>query len=825
VARAVRGLGVTDALAPVIDRLVEEARACQRQGRLEESLSLAQAALAQRPDCAAALHLVGIVALARGQWPEAVGWIARALMRDPDCAEGHNDLGVGLAGWGKPAEALAAFETALSLRPDYADAYNNLGLALRDLGHVDEAIDAFGAALSIAPYLAPAHNNLGIVLRAAGRTEQAVSAYRMALSLRPDYPEAQNNLGNALAELERWDEADAAYRMALSLRPDYGDARYNLGNLLMRTGRLDEAILAYRAALAPTVENPDRALQLGRTLMVAGRMADAHAVLRAAVARHPEAGPDLHLALGETLAELGRRDEAAAAYRAALARDPGLARIHLALGQLLEESGVAGAAIVALSQAHALAPDSALTLSHLCRQRQQVCDWDGLEAECARLLDLVRAGERVPPFAVLALPGATAQDQRDCARVWARGLDVVPLPPDGASVRARGPDRPIRIGYLSADFHDHATAYLTAGVFERHDRARFAIAGYSLGPDDGGTMRRRLAAAFDDFVDLSSLGHAEAARRIRADGIDILVDLKGYTRNARTEIVAARPAPVQVAWLGYPGTLGADFIDYALVDSVVAPPEEAALFVERPVFLPHCYQCTDDRRPIARDAPSRADCGLPPTGVVLCCFNNTYKIAEPVFSVWMRVLRAVPDAVLWLLETGPGVADALRRAATARGVAAARLVFAPRISQADHLARHRLADLALDTLPYCAHTTASDALWAGVPLATCRGDTFPGRVAASVLRAAEMPGLIAATLAEYEEMLVRLATDRAELAAARARLAALRAEAPLFDTGGFTRALEAAFIHMANLSRGGHAPRSFSVGPDGRVTDTRSASS
>ena len=328
-----------------------------------------------------------------------------------------------------------------------------------------------------------------------------------------------------------------------------------------------------------------------------------------------------------------------------------------------------------------------------------------------------------------------------------------------ARPHASAPKPKTTIAYLSADFHEHATAWLIAELFEKHDHGRFAIYGYSYGPRDDSPLRRRLACALDRFVDVRDLSYAEAARRIAADEVDILVDLKGYTQDARSEIVAFRPAPLQVSYLGYPGTLGAEFMDYILVDDFVVPPEQQPFFTEKLVHLPGCYQVNDSRREIAPRTPSRAECGLPEEGLVFCCFNNSYKITPQVFGVWMELLQAVPGSVLWLLEGNRFMPANLRREAEGRGVAAERLVFAPRKPLPEHLARHRLAALFLDTFPVNAHTTASDALWAGCPVLTLAGETFVSRVAGSLVRSVGLPELITASLEDYRATALRLARE------------------------------------------------------------------
>jgi predicted O-linked N-acetylglucosamine transferase (SPINDLY family) len=377
-------------------------------------------------------------------------------------------------------------------------------------------------------------------------------------------------------------------------------------------------------------------------------------------------------------------------------------------------------------------------------------------------------------------------------------------------VRPRRSRSKIRLGYLSADFRAHAVAYVIADVFEKHDRERFEVIGYSFGPEDGSSMRRRLEKAFDRFVELRDTSFLEAARRIAGDEVDVLVDLTGYTQHARTEILALRPAPIQVNYWGYPGTMGARFMDYILVDDFIVPSAQQPFFTEKLVHLPGCYLPASQRE-ISPRTVSRAEYGLPEKGFVYCCFNNNYKITPEMFDVWMGLLQAVPGSVLWLLEGNREAPPNLRREAEARGMPAERLVFAPRTALPDHLARHRVADLFLDTFPYNAHTTASDALWAGCPLVTLAGETFSSRVAGSLLRAIGLPELITTSLEQYRDTALRLARKGDALAELKSRLEANRAKSRLFDAGQFARHLEKAYSAMCQIHESGKEPCAFAV--------------
>jgi len=565
-----------------------------------------------------------------------------------------------------------------------------------------------------------------------------------------------------------------AFRNAISLRKDYVEAINNAGIVLQELGRTDDALAGYRLILSVRPDDAEAHNNLGAALLGQGEPQAALSELQQALAQRPDY-PEAYYNLGNAWRELGKIEGALAAYQTALR----------------------------------LRPDFADALSQLVYHRRHACDWHDFEADQGRLLGMVRGGAaRVPPFYLLATP-ASAADQLACARRWVEPL----LPQPDELFRhdvGREHDR-IRLGYLSADFHQHATAQLATELFERHDRARFEVIAYSYGPDDGSPLRRRLAQAFDRFVDIRALPHRAAAARINADEIDILIDLKGFTQYARPRIAAYRPAPVQVSYLGYPATMGAPFIDYLIVDPFVVPESEQPHFSERLVHLPGCYQVNGRNREIAASVPSRRDCGLPAHGLVLCSFNNSYKITPEVFAIWLRLLAAAPGSVLWLLASNDLVDRNLRREAAQRGVDPARLVFAPRLPLAEHLARHRHADLFLDTFPCNAHTTASDALWAGLPLLTCVGPTFAGRVAGSLLAAVGLPELITPSLGEYERTAAALARDPPRLRELREALQRQRETSPLFDASRFAARLDAAYARMWRMWRNGDVPTTFAV--------------
>lgn len=596
---------------------------------------------------------------------------------------------------------------------------------------------------------------------------------RSALELAPGRPSIVSNLAAALIGQKKFSAARGLAEQALAADPNNAEAWLNLGRCHEHERALSAALDAYRRALAI---KPDYA--------------------------------EAWCNSGNAYTALERFDEALNAYGKATALKADFAEALGNLAIVLNRVNRPAEAIQRIERAIALKPHLPYGSGIRIQAKLALCDWSSFATDSATIARQVAEGRpAVQPFAFLGLPSDPAL-QRRCAEVYAAdkypAAPPVTFPPPVAGRR-------IRIGYFSADFHRHATAYLMAGLFELHDRSRFEIFGFSFGASTQDDMRRRLEAGMEHFFDLHGKSDAEIVALARELQLDIAVDLKGYTQNERAGLFAARMAPIQVSYLGYPGTMGAGFIDYIIADAVVIPPGHEKHYSEAVVRLPHTYQVTDRSRPISDRVFTRTECGLPEQGFVFCCFNNNYKLTPESFDIWMRLLHKVPGSVFWLLDSSEGVADMLRKEAQARGIAPERLVFAKRMASPEHLARHACADLFLDTFHYNAHTTASDALWAGLPVVTKIGSCFAGRVAASLLRAANLPELITETPEDYEALALALATDPERLRAVRDKLARQRLLCPLFDTAGFTRDLEAAYEAMQARWLHGQPPAQIAV--------------
>jgi predicted O-linked N-acetylglucosamine transferase (SPINDLY family) len=675
-----------------------------------------------------------------------------------------NNLAIAQYEQGKTDHAALTAQKVLEIDQNNIDAYLTLSTCQKDQQHYDEALKTCQKIISIDPTIVEAHCNLGSCLSKTQKHNEAIASFDRALALRPDSVEAWLGRGNVFTELKRYNDAFAAYDKALALNGDLAGAWLGRGNVFTELKRYNDAFVAYNKALAL---KPDLA--------------------------------ETWLGRGNVLTELKRYNDAFAAYDKALALKPDLAEAWLGRGTVFIELKQYKEALAAYDKALALKPDLTEFQGGRLHCKMHLCDWSNFTTECQHLISAIRNNKsNTNPFAFIAI-STSREDQLKCAKLWINEkYPTVSKPIWNGEIYKH--DK-IRIGYVSADFQQHATSDLIAGLFEGHDKAKFKTVAISIGPDDNSKIRVRLTKAFDSFSDVRLLSDEEIASQIKHNEIDILVDLKGFTQDARTGIFAHRPAPIQVNYLGYPGTMGGNYIDYIIADQTLIPLLHQQDYSEKIVYLPNSYQVNDRKRAISEKAFSREELGLPHNGFVFCCFNNSYKISPEVFDCWMRIIKNVKGSVLWLLEVSEPTTCNLRMEAKARGIDPDRLVFAKKLPAPDHLARHRLADLSLDTLPYNAHTTASDALWAGLPVLTQIGETFAGRVAASLLNAIGLGELIATTARQYEEIAIELAINPEKLAAIKTKLANNRLSTPLFDTQLFTRHIENAYEAMYERHR------------------------
>jgi predicted O-linked N-acetylglucosamine transferase (SPINDLY family) len=746
---------------------------------------------------------LGVAILEQGRTGEALPILRRALAREPEDADCRLNVGRALAQAGDPDGARAEFEAILRLAPDHADAAYNLGVLALQAERLAEARPWFERVLHASPRNVDAMVSLGIVLQKESRLDEAAARLHQALGLDPSNATACAELARTFALQGRLEEARERYLAALETGPRLAVAHEGLASVCLSLGRVGEAIDHLRATLRTEPDNGGVLLTLAGALFQAGQL-----------------------------------DEAEACARRALEADPGVAESYSTLANIHVVRGEIEPAIAALDSGYARTGDSTL-LGMLAHQLRQACDWPRWRAAWEDMASRLDAGELLgSPFWLLSTP-TTAAQQLAYARRWAlhrfKLVTRASTPGDHTGRNDRGGNEPgrsdpggnepgrsdpggnepgrsdpggnepgrsdpggrrLRIGYLSSDFREHAVGHLIVEALELHDRERFEVFAYSHGPDDSGSTLRRFRAACEHFVDIAREPDDVAAARVRADALDVLVDLKGYTVGDRLAIMARRPCPVQVTWLGYPGTTGAAFIDYLIADPVLVPPGDESGYSEHVVRLPHCYQ-PNDRRRESTATRDRQEYGLPADAFVFCCFNQTYKITPEVFAVWMRLLQRIPGSVLWLLDCNRLARRNLIEAARAHGVAEGRIVFAPHLPNAQHLARYRAADLALDTFPYTSHTTLSDALWYGCPAVGLTGETFAARVSGSILTAAALPQLVTDTLDAYENLAGKLAAEPRLLEEARAGVARAKNGARLFDLDAFTRDLEDIYVRLA----------------------------
>jgi len=627
----------------------------------------------------------------------------------------------------------------------------------------------------------------------AGNFDSANSILKRVVQVDSKNVPALHILGLIKISQSNFSEAADYLAKAARIHPNDASIRYNLAKALSDSGNDKDALAHHKKAVALAPNNPEAWLSYGKTASNLGRYEDALVWYSNAISLKPDYA-EASLNKGATLKELGRYEEAIAFAQQALSINPNLAEAWSNKGVALKALKRYEEVIANYDRALSLKPNIDWVSGDLLHTKMKICSWSGLAESLEDISKKVASNEKVAnPFPLLALTDDALLHKKS-AEIYTQSSH--PFNPVLGSILKRPPGQKIRIGYFSADFHDHATGYLIAELFELHDKTQFELVGFSFGPIIDDKMRQRLEKSFDQFIEVGRKSDAEVAQLSRDLNIDIAVDLKGFTQDARTGIFSYRAAPIQVNYLGYPGTTGTNYIDFIIADKILIPSELQSCYSEKVVYLPNSYQVNDRKRLISDRQPTKQELGLPEKGIVFCCFNNNYKILPKTFEGWIRVLKAVEGSVLWLLQDNSLAAENLKKEAEKQGVASDRLVFAERLPLPEHLARHRQVDLFLDTFPCNAHTTTSDALWAGLPVLTLMGTSFASRVAASLLNAVGLPDLITNTQEEYEALAIELALNPKKLADIKLKLANNRLTAPLFDTPLFTKNLETAYIEM-----------------------------
>jgi len=698
-------------------------------------------------------------AFQNGNFDGADSILKRVLQVDSKNLPALHILGLIKASQSNYREAADYLVRAARIHPNDASIQYNLAKALSDSGNDKDALAHHKKAVALAPNNPEAWLNYGKTASNLNRHEDALVWYNNALNLNPNYAEALLNKGATFKELKRYEEAIAFAEQALLINPNLAGAWTNKGVALKELKRYDEAIVHYDKALSLKPDHAEGWSNKGATLHALKRFDEAITHYEKALSLKP----DYHEAWsnkGVTLHELKRYDEAITHYEKALS----------------------------------LKPDVDWVSGDLLYTKMTICSWSGLAESLEDISKKIIANKKVAnPFQLLALTD-DALLHKQSAEIYVQ--TKYPFNPTLGLIPKYPRRQKIRVGYFSADFHNHATGYLMAELFELHDKSQFELVGFSFGPIENDEMRQRLEKSFDQFIEVGRKSDVMVAKLSRDLHIDIAVDLKGFTQNARTGIFAHRAAPIQLNYLGYPGTLGANYMDYIIADKTLISPELQSCYSEKVVYLPNSYQVNDRKRVISDKKFTRQELGLPEHVFVFCCFNNNYKILPATFEGWMRILNAVEGSVLWLLQDNLLAIENLKKEASQHGIDEGRLVFAERMPLSDHLARHRHADLFLDTFPYNAHTTTSDALWANLPVLTLVGQSFASRVAASLLNSIGLQELITKTQEEYEALAIELAKKPEKLSAIKFKLVNNRLSTPLFDTPLFTKNLEAAYLMM-----------------------------
>jgi len=788
-----------------------------QSGQLQKAEGICKRILEIDPGHSDCLHLLGVIVNHVGKRNVAANLVNKAIQNNPENPIYYNTLGVLFQGQGRSEEAISCYRKVLKLKPDHPDPYYNMGNAFKGQGKSEKAIACYQKALQLKPDYADAYNNMGNVFQDQGKSEEAVACYQKALQLKPDYADAYNNMGNVFEGQGRWDEAISCYRKVLKLKPDHPDPYYNMGNAFKGQSKPEEAIACYQKALQLKPDFADAYNNMGNVFQAQGKSEEAVACYQKAL----QLKPDLvgtYNNMGNVFQDQGKLKGAISCYQKAVRLKPDYADAYNNMGIAFQDQGRSEEAIACYQKALELKPDLADACNHLVHQLQHTCAWQNLGSLTAKLDGLtggaLNNGTRTAeaPFVSLARHNDLSHNFA-VAKSWscdiARSMSDLKMRFSFDGKRS-GKTR-IVVGYLSNNFQNHTMAHLMLGLFGLHNRDEFQISCYSYGDDDGGLYRKGIQRDCDKFVDIRNLSHAEAAKCIYEDQVDILVDLMGHTRGSRLYISALRPAPIQARYLGLAGTTGADFFDYIITDRIITPEDHAQHYSETFVYLPHSYQVNDRTQAISNRAWKRAEFGLPEDSFVFCSFNQAYKIEPVMFDSWMKILRQVPEGVLWLQRANETVEKNLRLETEARGVKPERLIFSQKLPPDEHLARLRLADLSLDTRIVNGAATTSDALWVGVPVITLQGGHFASRMSSSILTAIGLSELVTHTLEDYEAVAVRLARNPGELQAIRQRLEKNRLTEPLFDTPRFAGNLEKAYKEMWEIFLGGERPRQIEV--------------
>jgi len=784
----------------------------QNLGQFESMAKHLEKVLSIKSDFAEAHSSLGIALKNMDQLDDAALSYQKAITIKPDYLEAHNNLGNIFKDLGQLDDAVQSYQKAIAIKPDYPTLHNNLGIAFKELNQLDDAVSSYKKAISINPDYPDSHNNLGVTLFELGQLDNAVSSYKKALAINPDYAEAYNNLGTALKDLGQFKNAVQSYEKALAISPDYAEAHNNLGNMLKKLGRLDDAILSYEKALTINSDDVDTHNNLGNAFLKLERLDDANNSYEKALVINPNYA-DTYYNLGFLLLKLERAEDALKSNEKALSLKPKFAEGYAAKGRILTELEQHDKALESYAIASDIDPSLAYNFGTLLNTKMMLCHWDNLPTLLSELKTKINNNEKATtPFDLLGLiddPGISKKNTEIYANEEFPKSDSLP------QIKSYPKHKKIRIGYFSADFKLHPVATLTAELYETHDRNRFEIHAFSFGPDTKDEMNLRIKAGVDHFHDVCAISDKDIALLARSFEIDIAVDLGGYTSDSRIGIFAMSAAPIQISYIGYLGTMGANYYDYLVADLIMIPKENQKYYSEKIVYLPN-FQVNDSKESLPEMTFTRQDIGLPEEGFVFCCFNNTYKITPTTFDSWAQILKSVKGSVFLIFADSQSTKDNLTKEIIFRGVDPKRLIFADSLPRSEYLARYRVADLFLDTLPYNAGTTASDALRMGLPVLTLKGNSYPSRMASSIIHSVNMPELITSSQEDYESLAIELAIDLEKLKIIKDKLLSNLSTAPLYDTPLFTKSLESAFSKMYDSYQKGLDPDHIYVEQNGK---------
>lgn len=666
-------------------------------------------------------------------------------------------------------------------------------IELHQQGELEQAEQIYQKLLAVNPINSEVLHLLGVIAYQRGQFQHAINLISIAIEISPDIPDFFVNKGNALQELKLLGEAISSYEQAIALNPNYAEAYINMGAALKDLSRLQDAVKIFDKAILLRPDLAEAHSNRGIALKGLNDFQGAIASYDKAISINPNYA-EAYYNRGISLQELKQLEAAVESYDRAISLNSVYAEAYANRGAAYKDLKKIEAAIDSFDKAFEINSDTEYLIGMRQHARMFVCDWDDFDNQILELRRRIQLGMQATTcLSAVALP-LSAKEQLEVSKVWVK--NHYPYNPCLGPIPKYANSQKIRIGYFSADFQNHATAHLMAELFELHDKEKFELFAFSFGPNVHDEMRQRISLVFNQFIDVTQQNDLEVAQLSRKLGIHIAIDLKGLTQDSRLGIFSYRAAPIQVSYLGYPGSLGAEYIDYLIADKILIPEPSQVNYVEKIVYLPNSYQVNDRKKVIADIQFTKNELGLPSEGFVFCCFNSNYKITPEVFNSWVKILKAVEASVLWLFEDNPCASANLRKEAQARELDPSRLIFAARMQLSEHLARHKLADLFLDTNPCNAHTTASDALWTGLPVLTWMGESFASRVAGSLLNALDLPELIATGQEDYEHLAIDLATNTQKLKAIKDKLKSNRLSERLFDTPHFSKHLEAAYTKI-----------------------------